>query len=67
MSEVVVVALRLNERGGGDNPPPACIRMSKVEGWPPTRVSSEGGAGSGHESPPSPESQVGGWWLAGSD
>jgi len=33
-------------------------------GWqvkPPTRVSSEGGAGSGRESPPSPESRAGGW------
>ena len=49
---------------------PLCHPNRKREdgGWqvkPPTRVSSEGGAGSGCESPPSPKSQAGGWWLAG--
>ncbi len=52
----------------GANPLRHPNREREDGGWqvkPPTCVSSEGGAGSGRESPLSPELRAGGWWLAG--
>jgi hypothetical protein len=42
------------------------VAVTEVEGWPPTHVSSEGGAGSGRQSPlhhPNREREDGGWQV----